>query len=297
MIDPQIVEYIRKERAKGFSRQQIAGALLESGYEKVDIDDSLTQFPEEPTADRPPRNIYLIVAAIIAVIVGSFLIMYFSEGKNPEPVPGNETILLQELNSTQQAAALSRMVDGCMENWKGLAEPLCKALAKSDVKECAGDRDCANDYYTYQSRTGADLCVQISDGDARQKCTLYRGHEKSACGSLSGAMQSYCMAVMDGDADGCARIGNNDLESECRDSVALDKAISMKDALTCTGIEDTLQRDLCYAFVEKDIEQCNHRTQCEDEGYLTLHRMTNDGALCDKIRDPDVRDDCGKSIG
>ncbi len=130
-MDEKLLEYIRKERSKGFSDEQIKDTLIKAGHEVTHVEEHIKHSKNESGPSVKPDHRYAIVAVIIIVILMVSIGLYFMrnnflQGKEGslqeyENPAGQGGALQEDINSGGQGSSLqanhSNLVDLNKEGW------------------------------------------------------------------------------------------------------------------------------------------------------------------------------------
>jgi hypothetical protein len=305
MANEELRQYIQKECAKNFSREQITEKLLTNGYADAEIAACFDQLgTKEPTVSqtvmagmKQHRSMLIIGLVLLFVIVGSYVILMAVTSKD-EPLPmnvSNSTRLAfgsRNMSPAERQDEFTTLVNACTRNLVNYSDPTCLALATDDQSRCAGDKECINTYVMFSSiATSTNRCSGIDDPSSKTICIiLLSGGD---CGSYGGDEAKFCQAAVNRNIDDCKPIKDDLLERECQDTVALISALSAQNPALCSQIRyDYVMADQCVGALSKDASACALRSRCEDEAYQSIAVLTGDKTPCAQIRDPQQKDQC-----
>jgi hypothetical protein len=306
MVNQEILDYIKRELAKDFERDEIKQMLIAHGYPKeevIECFDSLeTEEPAGPKPDEqkrgPPRSVLFIIVGIIAVILVTYVVLSTLKApgtdvpKQPEYKDHEDTYTIVNLSPLQRETFYKRFLESCTIEYAPKSDPACLALAGSDPSVCGSDSRCSDVYilYSVASRKMSD-CSGVSDPSAKGACESL--DSQNMCSDLKGDQLKTCEAVISADAALCARIRDDDTSRQCSDSVYLFSALKSSDESMCRKIlYDAEMTNRCMGMITKNATACAWQRQCEDIARMEIAQMSNNIDDCQSIIDSATKSRC-----
>jgi hypothetical protein len=273
-LEEVLVEYIKKEREKGFLDKAIRKALEDSGYSKDRLDMAFKELATTKTTDLNSKDIsakpdqkkgilafyekqhrainfgFLCIAAVTIGILFFFLLgmIWTGEQTHDLPVqnPGAQYFgVVQDVYYYNDSNYNDIPLIGAGCGYEEIRiSRLCRAVFKSDESICEG-----NDY---------DI---VSCKDYVKMTKAMTTENKKACSEMSNdKLRQICNAAVDKDNSLCKTVTEKEM---CNEAFALFSAIRTNDKSLCNSplVEDK-DREFCKTMISesgqvgKSIEPC-----------------------------------------
>ena len=143
MVNPQLLDYIKKSLEKGFDKEEIRRALLSNGWGGKDIDDAFASAGSSPQGEsvsptietpmledkgekRRRKPVLIIVIAAAILLIGGAVFAYFSYLRSPQMIIKAMMQKMSEVKSLEYSGRI--MIGRISPNSLGNAESMFKSL-------------------------------------------------------------------------------------------------------------------------------------------------------------------------
>lgn len=267
MVRKELVDYIKKEFAKGVNRSNIEKALIRGGWPAAFVEEAFKETLNKPNSRKKKFVLVFIGLFVILIVFLGALGMWLMNAKTEKDGDIQPPIQQIKIEEPKQEV---------------LSNKVCLSLSTDNISHCDEDGaedinntspleykvHCHNEYYYAKAIMVGDasLCTNIDEMESFMKyvCLASINSDSGICQSIQMEEDRIsCEAVVAQDSSKCNIISDKELKEECSSAVARDLAYRTKDISNCNKIaEGTYPEKIradCIAAINKDPSVCIHR--------------------------------------
>jgi len=275
MVNQQLVDYIKKQEADGFTSEQLYNSLTKQGInqkeviEAIAISHKYTKY--QPPAQHNNQTTMLTVAAVLILAVGAGAFFFISNAMKPEC--GNGII---EEGETPETCCADTGCKGDQTCDTACIDPVCGTCQYLQDHVCQDYECCSNDECLDSEVCGSNYCVDLNCDTCQyaqgHQCINYACCRDEDCGLDQTCQNHECSSLQ---CSLCQYIENNAcINYECC-SVADcdDNNLNTTEICINPGTIDS-------KCTNPIIEECYEHRDCDDNNTGTRDLCAGDPKIC-----------------